>query len=174
LTRASSRAFVALLAALASACHGRGRGGAAVGISQVAPILPGAFKYDSLDDRPVDAQSLRGKITVLAFITTYDLGSQAQANFLTAMAKHDEKEVNYVLVALQEPKDRELVEVYRSNLGITFPVALADAETITGGGPLGDVHKIPTVVVLDRTGRIMWKKIGIATSGEIRAGMLEK
>jgi hypothetical protein len=148
-----------------------GRPAEPVGTSRVASERPVAFKYDSLDERPVDSTSTRGKVTVLAFVTTYDLGSQAQANFLVAMAKHDEKEINYVLVALQEPKDRELVEVYRTNLGITFPVALADAETIAGGGSLGDVHKIPAVVVLDREGKIVWKKVGVATSAEIRAGM---
>jgi hypothetical protein len=130
-----------------------------------------AFAYDSLDARPVTSAAMRGKPTILAFVTTYDLGCQAQVNYLVAMAKNDGENVNYVLVALEKREERELVEVYRTNLGVTFPVALADEPTIGGGGPLGDVHKIPTVVVLDRRGRIAWKKAGLAKSDEIRAAM---
>jgi hypothetical protein len=127
------------------------------------------FVFDSLDARPVTGSATRGKPTVMAFITTYDLGCQAQVNYLVAMAKNDAEKTNYVIVALEKREERELVEVYRTNLGVTFPVALADEPTIGGGGPLGDVHKIPTVVVLDRDGKIAWKKTGLAKSEEIRA-----
>jgi hypothetical protein len=129
------------------------------------------FAYDALDARPVSASAMRGKPTVIAFVTTYDLGSQAQVNYLVAMAKHDADKVNYALVALEKREERELVEVYKTNLGVTFPVALADETTITGGGPLGDVHRIPTVVIFDREGRLVWKKVGLATSDEIRVAM---
>jgi hypothetical protein len=147
-----------------------------VGVSHVAtpePITGAAvgFAYDSLDARPVSSSATRGKITVLAFVTTYDLGSQAQVNYLVAMAKHDADKVNYALVALEKREEREIVEVYKTNLHVTFPVALADEATIAGGGPLGDVHKIPTVVVLDADGRLVWKKTGLARSDEIRAAM---
>jgi hypothetical protein len=129
------------------------------------------FKYDSLDERPVSSQALRGRPTVVAFVTTWDIGSQAQVDFLVAMAKNDGDKNNYALVALQERQDREIVELYRSKLGVTFPVALADRETIAGGGPFGDVHNVPTVVILDREGRIVWQKVGLAKSDELRTGM---
>jgi hypothetical protein len=149
-----------------------------VGVSRATPPGGGqvvVFSYDSLDARPLNSDAVRGKPTVLAFITTYDLTSQAQVNFLVAMAKNDRGEegwrVNYGLVALQERTERELIEVYRANLGVTFPVALADPGTISGGGPFGDVHHIPTVVILDREGRIVWRRSGLAKSEEIRAGL---
>jgi hypothetical protein len=129
------------------------------------------FVYDSLDARPVSSSSMRGKVTVIAFVATYDLGSQAQVNYLLAMAKHDGGKVNYVLVALEKRAERELVEVFKTNLGVPFPVALADAETIGGGGPFGDVHRIPALVVLDRQGQMVWKKTGLAKPDEIRAAM---
>ena len=147
-----------------------------VGLSSVPVHEPTAgsvvdFEFDSLDARPVSTPATRGKVTVLAFVTTYDLGSQAQVNFLVAMAKHDGTEVNYVLVALEKKSERELVEVYKNNLGVSFPFALADEATIAGGGPFGDVHKIPSVVVLDRAGKIVFKKTGLAKSDELRAAM---
>jgi hypothetical protein len=127
------------------------------------------FAFDSLDDRPVSSESTRGRPTVLAFVATYDNLSQAQVKFLQVMAAHDADKVNYLLVALQEQKDRELVEIYCSALGVKFPVALADSATIAGGGPFGDVHRIPSVVVLDRVGRVVWRHTNVARSDEIRA-----
>ncbi len=147
-----------------------------VGVSHVAtpePVTGSAidFAYDSLDARRVASSAMQGKVTVIAFVTTYDLGSQAQVNFLVAMAKHDGDKVNYALVALEQQTERELVEVYKTNLNVTFPVALADKETIGGGGPFGDVHLIPALVVLDVKGHLVWKKTGLAKPEEIRAAM---
>jgi len=142
-----------------------------VGVSAIAREQGIAFSYDSLDERPVSSAATRGKPVVLAFITTWDLASQAQVDFLVPMAKNDGDKVSYLLVALQERQDRELVEVYRTKLGVTFPVALGDRETIAGGGPFGDVHNVPTVVVLDREGRRVWQKAGLSKNDEIRAAL---
>ncbi len=136
---------------------------------------PVDFAFDSLDDRPVSSAATRGKPAVVAFVTTWDLSSQAQVDFLVAMAKNDgqgdKTDVQYLLVMLQEKKDRELVEVYRDKLGVTFPVALAGTDVIAGGGPFGDVHAIPTTVILDRQGRMVWRHVGLAKPEEIRAGL---
>jgi hypothetical protein len=129
------------------------------------------FAFDSLDARPVQSGAFRGKPTVMAFVATWDLSSQAQVDFLVPMSKNDGDKINYVMVALQEPKDRELVEAFRSGLHIDFPAALADKESIAGGGAFGDVHNVPTVVILDRDGRMVWKRVGLARSDEIRAGL---
>ncbi len=112
-----------------------------------------------------------GKPTVLSFVTTWDLSSQAQVDYLVPMAKKTSG-ANFALVALQEPKDRELVEAYKAALHVDFPVALAgDPAIIAGGGPFGDVHEIPTTVILDRTGRMVWRHVGLAKPEEIRAGL---
>jgi hypothetical protein len=129
---------------------------------------PRTWAFDSLDARPVSADAMRGKPTVIAFITTDNLGSQAQVNYLVAMAKNDQDEVNYVLVAMHPRKDRELVELYRSTLGVSFPVALADDVSMSGAGPF-PVEHVPTLVVLDREGRLVWRETGLAKPADIRA-----
>jgi hypothetical protein len=40
---------------------------------------------------------------------------------------------------------------------------------IAGGGPFGDVHMVPTVVVLSPDGRIVWRHAGPVREGELRA-----
>jgi hypothetical protein len=159
-----------------SACGAPARpAGDVIGASSRAPSRAETdavdFVFDSLDARPVSAAATRGTPTVLAFVTTWDLTSQAQVDFLVPMSAHDGDKVTYALVALQEPQDRELVEAYKTTLKVTFPVALADRATIAGGGPFGDVHAVPTLVVLDRRGRIVWRQVGLARSDDIRAAL---
>jgi hypothetical protein len=132
---------------------------------------PITFAFDSLDARPVTNASVAGKPAVIAFVTTWDLSSQAQVDFLVPMAKKDGASVAYVLVALQGRRDRELVEVYASQLGVKFPVALADDGVLGADGPFGDVKTVPTVVILDRAGRMVWRHVGLARSEEIREGL---
>jgi len=137
-----------------------------------ATWAPIDFAFDSLDDRPVTAEGTRGKVTVLAFVDTGSLPSQAQVDFLVAMAKNDGQKVNYVAVALEAAENRELVEIYRKSLGVPFPMALADPSTKSGGGPFGDVTAVPVTIVLDRAGRIVWRAAGrVVKSDEIRAAM---
>ena len=142
------------------------------GVSAV-PVGPEVdFAFDSIDERPVSAAATRGKPTVIAFVTTSSLGSQAQVDFLVAMAKHDAAQVNYAVVALEATADRELVELYKKALAIPFPVAMSDVATRAGAGPFGDVSTVPVTVLLDPAGRIVWRVDGrVAKSAEIRAAM---
>jgi hypothetical protein len=133
-----------------------------------API---EFRLDSLDEREVSTGSIAGKPTVIAFITTWDLSSQAQIDYIVPMAKRDGAQVNYVMVALQEAKERELVEVYAHHLGVVFPAAMADPELIVGGGPFGSLRAVPTTLILDRSARMVWRHTGIARPEEIRQGL---
>jgi hypothetical protein len=133
---------------------------------------PVDFGFDSLDERAVTGESTRGKPTVIAFVDTGSLAAQAQVDFLVAMAKRDAGKINYAVVALEAPANRELVELYRKSLGISFPVALADPSTLAGGGPFGDVTAVPVTFVLDRAGRIAWRAAGrVARADEVRAAL---
>jgi hypothetical protein len=132
---------------------------------------PIEFKLDSLDDREVSTGTITGRPTVIAFVTTWDLSSQAQIDYLVPMAKRDGSDVNYVMVALQERQDRELVEVFVHGLGVTFLGAMADQELMAGGGPFGSLKAVPTLVILDRSARMVWRHVGIARPEEIRDGL---
>jgi hypothetical protein len=133
---------------------------------------PVDFAFDSLDERPVSAEATRGKPTVLAFVTTSSLGAQAQVDFLVAMARNDGDRVHYAVVVLEPREGRELVELYRKALSIPFPVAMAGAQTLSGGGPFGSVASVPVTVILDRPGRVVWRADGrVAKSGELREAL---
>jgi hypothetical protein len=163
---------VAACAGKATPASAPGSGGPPVGEARLPFTQEVEFSFDSLDDRPLSADSTRGQPTLIAFVTTASLPAQAQVDFLVAMAKHDADRVHYAVVALEHPESRELVEMYRKALAIPFPVAMADAPTLAGAGPFGDVRGVPVTVLLDRSGRVVWRVAGrVAKSAEVRAAM---
>jgi hypothetical protein len=87
------------------------------------------------------------------------------------MAKKDGAQVNYVMVALQSKQDRELVEVFAQHLGVTFPVAMADDDMLSGGGSFGPLKAVPTLLILDRSARMVWRHVGMARPEELRQGL---
>jgi hypothetical protein len=146
-----------------------------VGATRSSPSAAAVdFNYASLDDRPVSSATLRGKPSVLAFVATDDLASQAEAGFLATMAKSDGDRVNYVLVAVEAEDQRELVESFRtffeSKFGTSLRTAMADKDTLSGIGPFGDVRRL-TVLLLDPSGKVVWQKTGLAKAEEIRAAL---
>jgi hypothetical protein len=168
---AGSLRLVAAALALLAACGGASKSGLALGQSSVATEEPVRFAYDSLDARPVNSEQSKGKPLVLAFVTTWDLQSQAQVAFLLAMTKGEaalESGTSYAVVALDEAKNRELVVAYAKALQIPFPTAIADAETVAGRGNFGELA-VPTVVVLDNASRVAFRKLGLSKPDELRA-----
>jgi hypothetical protein len=166
-----------LVAAAVVACGPKEGEGPAVGVSTKSggslEKLDKAtlFNFDSLDDRPVSSESTVGKPTVIVFTTTGDIVGQAQVSYLVHMAKNDGDRVNYAMVAFHPRKEAVLVETYKSTLGVEFPVALADAASMNESGPFGEIPAVPTVVILDRQGRIVWKHTGLAKNEELRSHM---
>ncbi len=91
---------------------------------------------------------MRGKPTVICFVTTGDIVGQAQVSYLVHMAHNDGDRVNYAMVALHPRKEVVLVETYKDTLGVAFPVALAGPEATNETGPFGDIPAVPTTVIL--------------------------
>lgn len=169
--RATTSAALAGALAL-GACGGGSAEQGAPGVSTTGVSAPVAFTFDSLDERPISAESTRGAPVVIAFVTTGSLPSQAQVDFLVAMAQHDGDAVHYAIVALEPPENRELVELYRKALHVPFPVAMADDAIRMGAGPFGDVTTVPVTVVLDRAGRVVARVAGrVAKADELRTAL---
>ncbi len=135
--------------------------GADVSVSTVA-----TYTFDSLDARPVSSDAHRGRTTVLVVVNTWNLASQAQVRYLVTMAPRDAERVHYAAVFVQPGTERELVEIYRKSLGVTFPVAMAAEGNLPWQVPV-----LPTTMVFDAEGHVRWKREGLAPSEEIREAM---
>jgi len=128
-----------------------------------------SFAWTDLKGRPLDSASMLGRISVIAFIATYDVTSQAEARFLTAISRRHVPRLNVAIVVLEQQTNQPMVEAFVDALGITYPVALADAATLAGHGPFEGLHHVPSVVVLDKEGHERARHIGFLDEQQLDA-----
>jgi hypothetical protein len=169
-----SSATRALLIALASigATGAIACGAPAPTVDAPASSLPprGAriqFEFTTIDDKPLSTETLAGRISVIGFIATYDARSQGQARFLEDLLRRHKPRLNVAVLVLEPAENKPLVEAFTSSLGLSYPVAFADAATIAGTGPFTGLHHVPSVVILDRQGREAWRYFGIVEASAL-------
>jgi len=125
-----------------------------------------AFDQEAIDGKRVSSETIQGRNTVVGFITTYDLPSQAQANFLRTVAREHVPRTNVLAVVLERPDSLPLVRAFADTLDLRFPIMMLEANRLKGAG-FPEVPAVPSTIVLDREGRVVWKKSGIVEAKEI-------
>jgi len=167
-------ALAASVLALVPGCGGEpppAKDGATVVKARPEPVR---FAYQALDGKPLSTASLSGRFSLIALGATYDLPSQAQARFLTGVARNHTPRVNVALLILEPEENRPLVEAFVQTLRLEYPVALADQATITGtGGPFPGLHHVPSVVIIDREGREVWRHMGLVDDETLNGALQE-
>jgi len=130
---------------------------------------PGAtsFAFGTTEGGEFSSRKTRGRATLVLFVTTYDLPSQLLARRLDEIVRRFRPRANAGAVVLEPPKYAVLADAFRSTLSLSYPVAIADDDTRERRGPFGRVDRVPTLVVLDRDGREVWRRSGVATPKEI-------
>jgi hypothetical protein len=123
--------------------------------------------FETTEHDTFDSRSTRGRATVLLFVTTYDLASQVEAQRLDRIIRRQRPRANAAAVVLEARQYAVLAETFRASLGLSYPICLADDRTRAGRGPFGRLTRVPTVVVLDRSGIEVWRKEGLASSREM-------
>lgn len=139
--------------------------------SAVADGPPRRFSFVGLDGRPVTAEAMRGRMTLVVFAATYDTASQAQAKFVESVFHRHTPRINALLLVLEPPRHRPMVEAFASALELSYPVAFADAATIAGEGTFSGLHHVPSLVLLDRDGREVWRNIGLVDADGLHAAI---
>jgi hypothetical protein len=133
---------------------------------------PVDFAFPTADDgRLVNSETTRGRATVLAFITTYDMVSQLVVRRLGELIVRFTPRANAAAIVLEAPRYADLVPAYRDSLGLPFPVVMADFATQQGTGYFGDIDKVPVVVILDRDGREVWRHQGPLDTAELESAL---
>ncbi len=131
------------------------------------PTPAPTFAFTSLEGERIDNRSLLGRMSIIGMVATYDTPSQAQARFLSGLMRRHVPRINVLLLALEPPANLPLVEAFAAALDVPYPVAMADADTIAGRGPFRGMQHVPSVIVLDRQGRVVWRHIGLVREGEL-------
>lgn len=134
------------------------------------PVVHGealSFAFGTASGEVVTSETSRGRVTVLLFITTFDLASQAQAKQLEDMVRLHAPRFNAIAVVMEPPKNVELVRSFGEVLGLSYPLAIADEATLSGAGPFGAITSVPSWVVLDRSSRTVFARAGALPPREL-------
>jgi hypothetical protein len=164
--RRSWPAVVAVVGQLHCACGGPAPPAAASAVVG-AKATPIGFVFETTEGESFDSRTTRGRGTALLFVTTYDLASQVEAKRLDRVVRRHSPPVNAAGIVLETQRYAVLADAFRTSLSLSFPVCLADAGTLRGKGPFGRLTRVPTIVVLDRSGVEIWRKEGQASSREM-------
>lgn len=130
---------------------------------------PVHFSLGTIDGGELSSDTTRGRSTLLLFVTTYDLPSQAEALLLREVVARHKPRANAGIVMLEPPRSAALAQVWRDSLGLDLPVAMASPALLSGESQLGRVAGVPTLLALDRRGRVVLRREGALTKAEIEA-----
>ena len=125
------------------------------------------YVFGTTEGEEVSAESMRGRVTALVFVTTFDLASQVAAKQLNqALHKHRPR-INAAAVVLEAAKYAPLADVFRTSLQLSYPVAIADIPTLLQNSTLGEVRSVPTLIVFDAHGREVLRQYGAFSNEEL-------
>jgi hypothetical protein len=150
-----------------------GCGGAAQPAATAAPQAHGPpleFTFSGAGEQ-VSSGETRGRPTVILFLTTYDLASQFAARDLAHIVRSFTPRANAVAVVCEDAQYEELLPTYRQTLELPYPVVMGDIATRAGQSAFGRIDILPTLVVLDRKGREVWRHPGAAARAEVTAAL---
>lgn len=133
---------------------------------------PVFFRWPDVRGGELTSADLAGRVSVLVFITSYDVPSQAQVRFLSSLSRDHVPRLNAVVIVLEPPEHEPLIKAYADLLELKFPVVMADASTIRGEGPFAGLHHVPSIAILDREGRERFRHLGLMQQSDLEAAVV--
>ena len=132
---------------------------------------PIQFIFGTIEGGELSSDTTRGRTTALLFVTTYDLPSQAEAQLLRDVLSTHKPLANGAIVMMEAPRAAPLAQVWADSIGLKLPIAMASPGLMAGESQLGRIVGVPTLVVLDRRGRLIAKSEGAVGKDEIVASL---
>lgn len=124
------------------------------------PVL---FTFGTIEGTELSSDTTRGRTTALLFVTTYDLPSQAEAQLLRDVLATHKPLANGAIVMMEPPHAAPLARVWADSISLKLPIAMASPALVAGESQLGKIVGVPTLVVLDRRGRLIARSEGAAS-----------
>ncbi len=121
---------------------------------------PVQFTFGTIAGGELSSDTTRGRTTALLFVTTYDLLSQAQAQLLREVLSKHRPVANAAIVMMEPPHSAGLAQVWADAIGLKWPIAMASPTLMAGESQLGNIAGVPTLIVLDRSGRLIARSAG--------------
>jgi len=126
------------------------------------------FAFGTTQGEEINSENMRGSVTVLLFVTTFDLASQVAAKRLEQVLRAHRPHIHAAAVVMEAAKYAPLADVFRSSLELSYPVAIADLQAVQQSSTFGEILSVPTALVLDARGREIVRKSGSFTVSELQ------
>lgn len=125
-----------------------------------------ALKAKAIDGAEIDLASLRGKVVLLDFWATWCVPCKRELPNLEKL--HEEfHEQGVVIVGMNVGEDKSTVQDFLKSAGLSYPVVPVD-DTAELVAELS-VNAYPTVMLVDREGKIASYEVGVRGEAALRA-----
>lgn len=133
-------------------------GASLLGFGAEVPRTAGELSFHATDGKPVDLAAFKGKVVALEFILTTCPHCQAAAKVMNQMqSQFAHQGFQAIDIALNQGADK-LVNDFKKNFGVGFPVGYADPYTALRFLGLTPQRLLfPQLVLIDRQGRIQYQ-----------------
>lgn len=163
----ASRLFALALALASAGCTHVTR---EVGTEAPAPLPDGrvALRFERVDGAVETLGALRGRVVVLAVITTWAEPALVEVPELKELhAAYPRDDLEIVSLVLDDKP--EMAKIFQRTFEIPYVVGtVEDRAAFSGeGGPLGAIRIIPTSYLLDREGHIAARMEGTWPAGSL-------
>lgn len=139
------------------------RPAAAPGASAGKPGPAPAFRLASLDGRQLGPADFAGQVVLIDFWATWCVPCHLQAEVLAEVhAAQRGRAVQFLAVSVGE--DEQTVREFAAKKPFAYPVLLDEATEVADSF---EVFTLPTIVVLDRQGRVVLKESGLVDARTI-------
>jgi thiol-disulfide isomerase/thioredoxin len=161
--RRSLAAITGVSLALLATCGGGSRGlasadGARAGVGRVPE-----FELAAVGGGTISGDDLAGRVVLYEFWATWCTPCHVQVEILKGLySRAREAEIEFVAVATGEPE--EIVRRYAAEHPSPYPSALDPDERLSTAL---EVLGLPTLVVADRTGTVVWRQTGLTDAETI-------
>lgn len=132
------------------------------GVRLLPPGDTPQFRFRAIDGREVSSDKALGRNTVVAFIATFDWASQAQARFLSGIERNHKPRTNCFAIVVDQEENATIVDAFVGGLSLRYPVAHVPADRLLKTS-FEKVRTVPSVLVLDAGGNVVWRSRGLAT-----------
>jgi thiol-disulfide isomerase/thioredoxin len=136
-------------------------------VESAAPRPP-QVRLDALGGGTVGFDDFEGEVVVVDFWATWCGPCRLQAKILEPLHEELDGRVQFLAVNLGE--DRETIERYVAKNAFAYPVLMDPEESL---GIDLEIFALPTVMVLDRDGRIAYLRPGISDRPTLTAALIE-
>lgn len=125
---------------------------------QRLPVLGGGW---------LDGSQLSGKVVIVQFLATWCFPCIATAPRLQEIYDSDQARGLVALAVGMDLEGAQVLRPFADQLGLRFPVLLADDALRNGQTAFGKIPLLPTTLIIGRDGRVVSVYAGVAEQGTL-------